>query len=69
MRHNCGEHAEVKDTRPIKNGTFVRRRRYCPRCKIRFTTHEISAEEFSKLMKIKKSFVKLKAAIRKLNVD
>lgn len=61
MRHNCGEATEVKDSRPIKNGIFVRRRRYCPRCKVKFTTYEMSADEFTefkKFMKIKRLLLK-----------
>jgi transcriptional repressor NrdR len=30
----------VIDSRLIENGTAVRRRRQCPRCRLRFTTHE-----------------------------
>jgi transcriptional repressor NrdR len=37
----CGfEDTQVKDSRPVADGTAVRRRRQCPRCNARFTTFE-----------------------------
>jgi transcriptional repressor NrdR len=38
---NCGEMRDrVVDTRPLKGGTVVRRRRQCLRCQTRYTTYE-----------------------------
>lgn len=37
----CGhEESQVKDSRPSDDGTSIRRRRSCPSCGGRFTTHE-----------------------------
>ena len=37
----CGfEDSQVKDSRPVADGTAVRRRRQCPNCNARFTTFE-----------------------------
>ena len=37
----CGfEDSQVKDSRPVADGTAVRRRRPCPNCNARFTTFE-----------------------------
>lgn len=37
----CGaEDTQVKDSRPIEDGTAIRRRRQCPACAARFTTLE-----------------------------
>lgn len=37
----CGNHdTQVKDSRPTEDGASIRRRRYCPECKSRFTTFE-----------------------------
>ena len=44
----CGsDDNKVKDSRTIGDGT-VRRRRYC-NCGIRFTTYELTAEEYEKM--------------------
>ncbi|GAQ25490.1 transcriptional repressor NrdR [Tepidanaerobacter syntrophicus] len=37
----CGNaDSKVMDSRPIEDGTIIRRRRECPSCKKRFTTYE-----------------------------
>ena len=37
----CGsEDTQVKDSRPVEDGTSIRRRRQCPSCGARFTTFE-----------------------------
>jgi len=37
----CGNmESKVMDSRPIEEGTIIRRRRECPSCKKRFTTYE-----------------------------
>ena len=47
MYHKCGTRSEVRDSR-VKNGLNYRRR-YCPKCDIRFTTYEISEEDYKKI--------------------
>ena len=39
----------VLDSRPIENGSRIRRRRMCGACGHRFTTYEISQEEWDRL--------------------
>ncbi len=37
----CGfDDTQVKDSRPVADGTAIRRRRQCPQCNARFTTFE-----------------------------
>lgn len=45
----CGdENTQVKDSRSSDDGSAIRRRRHCPSCKGRFTTHErIQLREFN----------------------
>lgn len=40
--------SQVKDSRPCEDGAAIRRRRYCPECKGRFTTFErVQLREFN----------------------
>ena len=66
MLHSCGTETQVKDSRLGKDGILIRRRRHCPCCKIRFTTYEITVEEFSKLAEIKYCAASLKADLQAL---
>lgn len=61
MLHSCGTETQVKESRPGRDGVLIRRRRYCPYCKVKFTTYEISGEELTTLVEIKKSLARLKA--------
>ena len=38
----CGSETRVIDSRRLKNGTVIRRRRKCPKCFRRFTTYELT---------------------------
>lgn len=58
----CGsDDNKVKDSRTIGDGT-VRRRRYCS-CGIRFTTYELTAEEYEKMKRLEEIAIKLKEVI------
>lgn len=58
----CGsDDNKVKDSRTIGDGT-VRRRRYC-NCGIRFTTYELTAEEYEKMKQLEEIAIKLKEVI------
>ena len=51
----------VKDSRITSDGT-VRRRRYCS-CGIRFTTYELTADEYEKMKRLEEIAIKLKEVI------
>lgn len=58
----CGsKNNYVKDSRTIGDGT-VRRRRYCS-CGIRFSTYELTAEEYEKMKQLEEIAIKLKEVI------
>ena len=38
--HCNQDNTQVKDSRPAEDGTIIRRRRFCPACRARFTTFE-----------------------------
>ena len=52
MLHFCGTSTEVKDSRPAKykDNAYVRRRRYCPYCRVRFSTVEVDEDKFNILL-------------------
>ena len=39
---NCGAGTRVIDSRSLRNGTIIRRRRECRKCLRRFTTYEFT---------------------------
>lgn len=41
----CEINTEVKDSRPLEDGAVIRRRRACPTCGKRFTSHERRVDE------------------------
>ena len=55
----CGEKTTVIDSRNAHTGRYVRRRRECTRCGYRFTTYEMSEEEFLKKTLYKATEAKL----------
>ena len=50
---NCpscnSDQTKVIDTRPVRKGACVRRRRGCMACQIRWTTHEVDADQLAAL--------------------
>jgi hypothetical protein len=49
----CGERLSgVIDSRPSADGKATRRRRICRGCEARWTTYEISAKEYERLMPV-----------------
>lgn len=38
----CGSRTTVVDSRRLRNGTIIRRRRQCRKCFCRFTTYELT---------------------------
>lgn len=58
----CGsDNNSVKDSRMNGDG-IVRRRRACE-CGIRFTTYELTAEEYEKMKRLEELAIKLKEVI------
>ena len=55
MLHFCGTSTEVKDSRPAKKDAYVRRRRYCPYCRVRFSTVEVEEDKFNILLAAEKA--------------
>ncbi len=47
----CGHDTNVSETRVIKDGTEIRRRRNCPECSHRFTTYERAEKRFPTVVK------------------
>ncbi len=47
----CGHDTNVSETRVIKDGTEIRRRRNCPGCSHRFTTYERAEQRFPTIVK------------------
>ena len=45
MYHTCGARTEVTDSRPMDG--YVYRRHYCEKCDVKFSTYEISKEEYN----------------------
>lgn len=59
----CGsDDSRVIDSRHISDGS-TRRRRVCKGCNIRFSTYELSAEEYDKLKHIEELAISLKEVI------
>lgn len=65
----CGTETRSRDSRPTKEG--IRRRRECPSCGNRFTTYEVTEEEYLRLRGAKKILTRtknlLKATLGTLN--
>lgn len=49
----CGEESAVIDSREV-DGSIIRRRRECPKCKNRWTTYEVPADAFKTLQQLSK---------------
>lgn len=64
MLHECGTETQVKDSRP-RDGGVVRRRRFYPYCRVRFTTYEIQGEHFGLIEEFEKIFISLKRFLGK----
>lgn len=66
MRCKCGSgETVVKDSRPIPDGTIMRRR-LCLGCGVRFTTNEIHVEDYAKIRKVRDGISNIKKDIFKL---
>ena len=59
------EHCYVNDSRS-PTGTCIRRRRECQSCGFKFSTHEITADEYDKLLKMKENLKQLKKCLENL---
>lgn len=64
MNHTCGTRAEVKDSR-YRNGLHYRRR-HCPKCDVRFTTYEISEDDYKKIKAVIAASIELKESCNSL---
>lgn len=61
----CGKlGCAVKDSRPTENGAFVKRRRRCSKCEHRYTTIEIPADEYNRLLSVNKLAARLRKVCR-----
>ena len=66
MHCRCGGSTEVIDSR--QDGQKRRRRHRCRTCSKRFTTYEITADEYDRLQSVKVNMAAIKEAIRALEV-
>lgn len=57
------------DSRPVSNGEIVRRRRLCLKCKHRWTTIEISAQEYERRSGLHTNFPAMLKACQTLLVS
>jgi len=62
MLHNCGTETQVIDSRRGSNGA-TRRRRQCPKCRVRFTTYEMSEAEMTRYNDMNDKFSKIKLLV------
>lgn len=62
--HECGRKTEVTDSRISKG--LIRRRRYCGKCNISFTTKEITDSEYTLLKRYKRAILNLKKGLKEI---